>query len=225
MKIPLFVVDFEGDAQTGIIEFGVVEYFEGKVSGVYSEFCKARADDCVINPYIHGIEKESLKDAFDIGYYLPRFQGFRRRGLFVAHNAVVENLLIKQAMPYPGEVPDFLAVGECELMISWGYWIDTLVLYRSFYPGLGSYKLMDLVEVFDLGGKLEVLSERYCARSRRKAHCALYDALACMLLLGHLLTLDVFKEDSLRKLIIYSGRSVAGAKDLNQVDFLVDNLG
>ncbi len=62
-----------------------------------------------------------------------------------------------------------------------GPWVDTLVLSRAAWPGLPSYALEDLVAIFGLG---DAVSLRCPGRA---AHDALYDAVACAMLLLHLL--------------------------------------
>ncbi len=62
-----------------------------------------------------------------------------------------------------------------------GPWVDTLVLSRAAWPGLPSYALEDLIAIF----KLDVAVLSRCPG--RAAHDALYDAVACAMLLLHLL--------------------------------------
>ena len=66
-------------------------------------------------------------------------------------------------------------------MHAFGPWIDTLKLARKAWPGLASYSLEALSSVFGLDAALEHLFPN------RAPHDALYDAVACGLLLEHLL--------------------------------------
>ena len=72
--------------------------------------------------------------------------------------------------------------------------MDTLSLYRSVYPGLESYGLGELVDYFGLNDPLRDLALKYCPERRRKAHCALYDALASSLLLLFLESLEEMRD-------------------------------
>ncbi|MBP3359116.1 MAG: hypothetical protein J6K91_09415, partial [Opitutales bacterium] len=49
------------------------------------------------------------------------------------------------------------------------------------------------------------LAEKFCPTKRRKWHCALYDALACALLIIYICKQDGFEDVSLEWLAKYSG--------------------
>lgn len=95
----------------------------------------------------------------------------------------------------------------------WGPWIDTRALFAAAYSGLASYALGELIETFALGKDLEELAAVYCPPKRRKAHCALFDALASALLLQHLGAEEGFEQLSLEWLLEHSA---ASADALNQ---------
>ena len=74
------------------------------------------------------------------------------------------------------------------MLADWGPWLDTHALFRQYYPqGLADYKLSTLVQAFQLESRLAELAKEHCPSQRRKAHCALYDAIASALLLIHLM--------------------------------------
>ena len=85
--------------------------------------------------------------------------------VLVAHNIGTERSILSATAP----------------LHVFGPWIDTLVLARAAWPNLETYALEDLTKRFGLG---EAVS-RLC--SGRAPHDALYDAVACALLLVHLL--------------------------------------
>jgi DNA polymerase-3 subunit epsilon len=91
-----------------------------------------------------------------------------------------------------------------------------LALYRRIYPQLESYKLSDLIGVFDLQRALKTKAEIHCPTGRQRYHCALYDALASALLLLRLYELPEFKELSLRWLILQSASSEAARESMGQ---------
>ena len=78
----------------------------------------------------------------------------------IAHNCSTERTVLTKMAP----------------MTQFGPWIDTLVYARARYPGLTSYTLGDLVEIFGLAGEVDQLCPG------RTWHDALYDACACALL-------------------------------------------
>lgn len=85
----------------------------------------------------------------------------------VAHNASTERNILLHFAP----------------ITHYPYWIDTLPLTRRIYPNLPSYALEDLIPLLGLKDPLTQLLPS------RKPHDAYYDALACALLLQHLLSL------------------------------------
>lgn len=92
---------------------------------------------------------------------MPRLTGIP----LCAHNISTEKKMLRGLAP----------------MHRFGPWIDTLRIARKAWPGCPSYALEDLVA--QLGLKSEV--DRICPG--RDAHDALYDAVACAVLLGHLI--------------------------------------
>lgn len=89
----------------------------------------------------------------------------------------------------------------------WGPWIDTRALYAAIYPDLKSHSLGELIRTFALTEPLAQLAAEHCPAPRRKAHCALYDALASALLLLHLGTEDGFEHLTLQWLLEHSAAS------------------
>ena len=117
----------------------------------------------------------------------------RQTGPLCAHNASVEDALLRSLWSYPRQSPDFTEATKS--VASWGPWLDTLHIYRQLYPQLESYKLQDLIDLFDLKPELEDKAKLYCPVNRMGFHCALYDALACALLL-----LRLFSQPELKKI-------------------------
>lgn len=84
-----------------------------------------------------------------------------------AHNCSVEKKFLRRMAP----------------MHRVGPWIDTLMLARQAWPDAPSHKLGALIEGLHLTRRVQ------CLCPGRDAHDALYDAVACAVLLEHLLTL------------------------------------
>ncbi len=97
----------------------------------------------------------------------------------VAHNAGTERTLLLHLAP----------------MTRYPHWVDTLRLMRQIYPGLSSYALEDLIPTLGLDARLSTLVPQ------RKAHDAYYDAVACALLLEHLLALPQWQTATLDDLL------------------------
>lgn len=102
----------------------------------------------------------------------------------VAHNAATERRITRTAFP----------------LHTFGPWIDTLKLARVAYPQHPTHKLEDLVNDLDLAGRVA------SACPDRESHDALYDAIACGVLLEHLLGLPGWQHVTLHNLVNASPR-------------------
>lgn len=90
---------------------------------------------------------QPLIDQWDDFY--PYLAGRR----LVAHNIACERTILTRIAP----------------LTKWGPWTDTLKVVKARYPGLPSYKLGDLCEMFGLVPQME----------GRTWHDGLFDAVAC----------------------------------------------
>lgn len=182
---PIHFIDFEGNATSGILEFGVVTLRDGEIAGTQTRLCRATGR---VNPEetrVHGLSAEGLVTEAYFAAEWERFAGLRATGPLAAHFAPVENSLLRKVWPYPNEVPDFAQPGRTTT--EWGPWIDTGQLYPQLFPQLGSLRLADLVVRCGLQGELDEVTRKHCPPERRRYHAALYDALAGALLLRALL--------------------------------------
>ena len=182
---PIHILDFEGGARTGIVEYGVATLHGGEVVAAHTRLCLARAPIPSIDTQCHGLRTEDLRDAAPFAADLDKFLAWRASGLFGAHHAQVEQGMIKAVWPYPCAVPDFAAPGRPPV-VDWGPWVDTHRIAATLLPNLAEHKLGYLIKYFSLEKRLVALAEKHCPPSRRRYHCALYDALAAALLLRHL---------------------------------------
>ena len=89
----------------------------------------------------------TLQSSFEI--WAPALTGCR----LVAHNIACEKTILTRTAP----------------LTKWGPWVDTMKLAKARYPGLPSYKLGDLCEMFGCVPQLD----------GRTWHDGLYDAVAC----------------------------------------------
>ncbi len=207
MKMPIHVIDFEGSFDSGVLEWGVVTLQGGEIISARTRLCKTDRNICTTSYSRHGLDNDLLKDykVFDSDFEV--FASLRETGPMCAHNASVEERLLQQTWPFTRKSPDFSRLDKKALITTWGPWLDTLNIYRRLYPNLDTYKLSDLVNIFELNEKLGILSNRYCPKKRNKYHCALYDALASSLLLKRLLVPNIFKQLNLSQLFELSSAS------------------
>lgn len=190
-ELSIYFIDFEGSLKSGIIEYGVACLSRGKVVSAEGGLCMPTGEISPIETAQHGLRSDALQKYLPFETHFFKFVEFRKQGLLGAHNAHVEKNLLRDIESFPGMVPSF---ASNEQICSWGPWIDTLCLYRRCYPSLASYKLSDLVKVFELEDELSVLANQYCTPNRARYHCALYDALASALLAKRLFLLPEFEE-------------------------------
>ncbi len=178
---PIHVIDFEGNREYGIVEYGVVTLLNGSVQDTHTRLCRAKKEINYADTKIHGIRYEETQQFESFHEDWDFFNSLRKQGPFAAHFASVENNLIKSVWPFPSFAPDFLN-SENEIA-TWGPWIDSCRIYEILFPDLDSHKLQKLIDTFGLQNQLSEFAERFCPPKRSKYHCALYDALASAVLL------------------------------------------
>lgn len=182
---PIHFLDFEGNATSGIVEFGVVTLREGEIVETRSRLCAATGRVSREDSAVHGLTEPALRAAAPFRAEWGYFAGLRESGPLAAHFSHVENHLLKSVWAYPRPAPDFARPGKTAA--EWGPWIDTGRLYPQFFPALGDGKLEELVAAGGGQPELDRAAARHCPAGRRQYHAALYDALAGALLLRALL--------------------------------------
>ena len=182
---PIHFIDFEGNRQSGILEFGVVTLRNGTVAATRSRPCRAMGRVKEEDTAVHGLRAEHLAAAEPFAAEWEYFAQLRERGPLAAHFAQTEHHLLKAAWAYPRTAPDFARPGRAAT--DWGPWIDTGRLYTQFFPQHGAGRLEELIAACGLQAELDVLAAQHCPEGRRQYHAALYDALGGALLLRALL--------------------------------------
>jgi len=118
-------------------------------------------------PGTHHKLRDEIAAAPDVSKVWKNLEGWVTACPLVAHNAAVEKKFLRKMAP----------------MHRFGPWVDTLALARKAWPDAPSHKLGDLIA--GLG-----LEPRVCELCpNRAAHDALYDAIACAVLLEQILML------------------------------------
>jgi len=181
---PVHVVDFEGGRASGVVEYGVATLGASGIEAARTAICAPEGEITARERAEHGLSEAAARSGAPFSEAWPLFAELRQTGPFAAHNAAVEDGFLRRYWPYPRVSPRFCPPGG--EAASWGPWIDTLFLYRAFYPRLGSHRLQELIDLFHLRAPLETEASRRCPTSRRRFHAALYDALASALLLERL---------------------------------------
>lgn len=178
------MMDFEGSSTSGVVEYGVVLIRKGEIQETHTSLCRPMGFIGARDREVHGIGDSETREEAPFSRAWDLFVNFRRSGIFAAHNRHAENNFLKATWAVPPEVPDWR--GEQVSAQEWGPWIDTLSIYRKVYPGLESYGLGELTDLFGCRDETDRLAAVHCPPGRRNPHCALYDALASALLLTRL---------------------------------------
>lgn len=213
-KQPIYIIDFEGNRRTGVVEYGVAILQGGEVVDCHTRLCRPREAISGKDFLFHGIRQDQAEVCEPLEEDYALFSRWRRSGPFGAHHAVTEEGLLRATWTCPPDSPDFYVPSR--RVASWGPWIDTLQLYSTIYPGLQDYKLGTLIAVFGMESRLVDLAQKWCPGDRRKFHCALYDALASALLLIRLGEEPGFSDMDLAWLIQNSAGSHQAREDLRQ---------
>ena len=211
INIPVFAIDFEGSRKIGVVEYGAARIEGGAVVGVETSLCAPKIPIPQRDSEFFGIKNSEAAKFPPFAEGVSRLRELRREGMFAAHNAAVEDSLLRDAMPSPGFVPDFSRGSQTA---QWAPWIDTCALLKNIFPTAQSAKLSQAIEQFALAPELGRLAEKFCPPRRRKWHCAPFDALACALLLIKICSLDGFEGVSLAWLAKYSSPRYEGGDTL-----------
>lgn len=218
------MIDFEGSPRYGVVEYGVVTLRGGQIEQTHSALCRPEVEMTAKEISLHGIRTHDAAGAPPFAEHRELFFSLHKTGAFCAHHASVENGFLKRTWAYP-PLCDLPATGKAcaangsgvvRQVAGWGPWIDTRALFAAVYPGLTSYALGDLVETFALAKPLAALASAHCLPKRRKAHCALFDALASALLLLHIGSEEGFEQLSLEWLLEHSAASASALNEHRQ---------
>lgn len=178
----IHIFDFEGNAREGILEYGKISLQNGQLIQPETQFFHHQRPVEIFSKK-EKIHRDDIENAPDIQEKFADFQQWRRTGFFAAHGAKTEDSLLRKTWASPGKVPSFL---ETNFTISWGPWIDSERLYRLYFPELSSYKLRDLIQIFQLEIPLRNYVRDICPPNRQEFHCALFDTIATGFLLREL---------------------------------------
>ena len=184
----VYVIDFEGSLQTGILEYGIVEVSSTNgILGTDTQLCRNKTSISPLEQECHHLKSDNLSHCAYFEDYLEQFIKARQNAFFCAHNAAFENTLLSAYAPI---------LMTHHQTHTWEPWLDTYFLYKKHLK-ISSCGLKELIELFDLGEVLEKISGKFCPPARRNFHCALYDALACALLFLNFIRLPEIRSESL----------------------------
>jgi DNA polymerase III epsilon subunit-like protein len=212
---PIHFIDFEGSIAEGVLEYGVVTILNGSIQGVYTGLCKPKRS--LLSSKFHGLEGSMLEDKASFAEYWELFSALRKSGIFASHNACVEDLFLRSFWPFHSQSSDFSG----SLTPSWGPWLDTYALSRS-YLKLKNYQLAYIIKELKLEKVLEDCVCHYCPPQRRNWHNALHDALAGAILLMYLVNGFFSSEATLAELIFHSHLSEKLKKNLQQSEIRLE---
>ena len=170
----LTVLDFE---TTGSVpgfdtepwQIGAVIFESGRVGPEQTFESLIRVDaNRPFNAYApgnHHKRRHAIAAAPNVSNVWKKVEGWVTGRPLVAHNIAVEKKFLRQMAP----------------MHPFGPWVDTLKLSRQAWPNAPTHTLEDLIAGLKLGSRV-----RECCPSG-EPHDALYDAVACAVLLEYIL--------------------------------------
>jgi len=172
-EIPFAALDFESAGEraneAGVpIQIGIA-VMTGLITDpglFYRSYLKAERPVTWSAQQIHGITSDDLQHAPEFRSLWPEVKMRLGDRWIVAHGSGTEKRFLR-TFPLHG----------------FGPWVDTLTLSRKILPGRPSYALSDLVTEFSLESEASLLLPDF------RAHEALSDALASLLLLRKLIEL------------------------------------
>ena len=132
---------------------------------------------------VHGITTEQLKGAPKLMLLWPQLKRRLANKVVVAHGHGTEKRFLR-AFPNHGFKP----------------WLDTLHLSRAAYPNLESYSLGNLCRELELTKKIDQISQTALPESSITWHDALYDSIASIVLLRHIISTFSLEKSSLNQL-------------------------
>lgn len=130
-------------------------------------------------PGRHARLRRQLAQAPELPSLWPALEPWLTGVPLAAHNIGTERTILARAAP----------------LHRFGPWIDTLRLTRKTFPDLASAALEDVIPELGLRARLTALCPQ------RAPHDALYDAVACALLLEHVLALPGWERVTIQALV------------------------
>ena len=127
---------------------------------------------------IHGISALDLTDAPPLLALWPEVKSRLSGAVVVAHGKGTEKRFLRA---FPGH--------------GFGPWIDTLLLARAAWPELADHSLGALCEIHNLTAAIRALV------ALRSWHDALFDAVASLVLLGHVIDSHALLDEPLESLL------------------------
>jgi DNA polymerase-3 subunit epsilon len=174
----LHIIDFEGHARYGVVEYGVVTWTAQGIVGTKSRLCAPMGEIPPADTRVHGITVGETEGRAPFAEDYALFVELRRSGLFCAHNAVVESNLLRGTWACPPFSPDWGNTEGAVEVAEWGPWLDTLQLARALFPDRERHALGELSYETASRDRIDALAAEHCAAPRRRPHAALFDALA-----------------------------------------------
>lgn len=219
-NIAIHVLDFEGSANSGIVEYGFATVLGGKIISAHTRLCGVSRFIPAEETAILGIDNAGVAGKLPVEADWELFSGLRNSGLFGSHNAVAEKGMLATVWASPGKVPNF-SQPEMPAVFEWGPWIDTCRIAKNWFPRERSHKLGDLIGRFEIQERVDAAAKKFCPRERSRYHCALYDAIAAAELLINICEHPNFENASILDLVCASVGKAAGT-DLRQGELPFD---
>lgn len=194
-------IDFEGTGSAPgqsdePVQIGVAVMTPGnaEVGNFFRSYIRTEARVTRAAVAVHRITERDLEDAPPLGLLWPEIKSRLSGAVVVAHGAGTEKRFLR-AFPMHG----------------FGPWVDTLVLARVFMPNLPDHSLGAVADACGLVGHVRA------ACPQHDWHDALFDAVACLVLLRYFVARFDLRESVVGQLVsgdatsYYRGRALRRA--------------
>ena len=158
--VKIHVLDFEGSARSGIVEYGVATLLGGNIVATATRLCSVREPIPPEESEVHGIFDDDVEGCPPIDADWTLFRRLRKTGLLGSHHAPAEIGMISTVWPFPGDVPDF-SLESRPPVNDWGPWIDTCRIAKRWFPHEPRHGLSTLIERFELEDRLEADAKKF----------------------------------------------------------------
>ncbi len=179
-KATFTAIDFEsagtsaGDTDTpvqiGTATWSPSSYAADQLSDTWMSYIHTDRKITWAAQQVHGISKEQLSDAPKLMLLWPEIKRRLSGNVIVAHGHGTEKRFLRA---FPGH--------------GFGPWVDTLHLARAAYPDLNDYSLGNICCQLNLEHEINSFSQPASNGRKITWHDALYDSIASIVLLKHII--------------------------------------
>lgn len=162
--------DTDTPVQIGTATWSLTDHDPDKLTDTWMSYIHTDRKITWTAQQVHGITKEQLTDAPKLMLLWPDIKRRLSGNVIVAHGHGTEKRFLRA---FPGH--------------GFGPWVDTLHLTRAAYPSLTDYSLGNVCTTLGLKEEISSLAQKATKGKLITWHDALYDSIASIVLLRHII--------------------------------------